>query len=225
LYVELTPRTDAATTAAQVVAYAYPEGENPVGAFEWWLSPCGGSDLVPAELKRVFDILSAVAGGVSSFVEPKNIKKHSGKKGDAANPTDRAKPKAGTGTGPNGTGKPGATRVRKCNVPPSKSSIILGGAKNTLRLQSCVAAHPPGSSSTSKEDYVIKSLTFGPQPTTIAKVCSKQNSQACFHYSTAIVDNPAWEVLKCPHGNVKNDKENRPHGKHVGAEGLAYPGL
>ncbi|CAI4211293.1 unnamed protein product [Parascedosporium putredinis] len=150
---------DAATTAAQLISYAYPPEQDPVGAFEWWLSPCGGSDFVPDEIKHVFDILSSVANGVSSFQIPKNIRKGSGKKGDAANPTDRSKPKAGTGSGPNGTGG---------------------------------------------------SVEFGPKPTTVTMECEERFSQACYHYSSAIEHNPAWEAIKCPHGKVKCPWENRP---------------
>lgn len=72
--------SDMATTAAQMAAYAYPEEEDPEGAFSWWLSPCGGTNLVPDDIKRAFDILSTVADGVSSFSKPKNIPKGSGRK-------------------------------------------------------------------------------------------------------------------------------------------------
>lgn len=192
-----------------MIAYAYPESEDPVGAYEWWLSPCGGSDLVPEDIKRVFEILSTVAEGASSFTTPKNIPRGSGRKGDAANPTDRSKPKAGTGSGPNGTGNTGVKKKRKCNVPPAKSSTIMGPAKNTLRLQSCVAA-AGGASTTTKKDLVITSLAFGAKPTTVSKVCSQQWSQACYHYSSAVANNPQWEVLQCVHGNVKNPATNRP---------------
>jgi hypothetical protein len=200
---------DAAATAAQLIAYTYPEGENPVGAFEWWLSPCGGSELVPKELKKAFDILSTIAGGISSYKEPKNIKKGSGKKGDAANPTDRSKPKAGTGSGPNGTGSGGITKRRRCRVNPGMSTRIMGAARNTLRLQSCVAA-AGGASTTAKDDMVITSLAFGAKPTVVERECSKQWGQACYHYSSAIVQNPGWDELKCPHGNVRNPSDNRP---------------
>ncbi|KAH8901476.1 class V chitinase Chi100 [Thozetella sp. PMI_491] len=200
---------DAVTTAAQLVSYAYPPGEDPQGAFEWWLSPCGGSDLVPDDIKNVFGILSTVADGVSSFKEPKNIKKGSGKKGDSANPKDRSKPKAGTGSGPNGTGSGGVTKKRKCNVSPAKSTTILGRAKNTLRVQSCVGP-PGGVSTTQKDEMVITSLAFGAQPTVVEKTCSQKWSQACYHYSSAIAQNSQWDTLKCVHGNVKNPEDKRP---------------
>ncbi|KAL2134930.1 hypothetical protein VTI74DRAFT_10423 [Chaetomium olivicolor] len=90
------------TTAAQMLSYAYPPDQDPIGAFEWWLSPCGGTDLVPDEVKRVFEVLSTVVDGVSSFKKPPNIPRGSGRKGDDANPTNRSKPKAGNGSGPNG---------------------------------------------------------------------------------------------------------------------------
>jgi hypothetical protein len=43
-----------ATTAAQMASYFYPEDEAPDDAFSWWLSPCGGSELVPDEIKKAF---------------------------------------------------------------------------------------------------------------------------------------------------------------------------
>jgi hypothetical protein len=71
-----------AATAAQMAAYLYPDEEDPEGAFSWWLQPCGGTDLVPEDFKKLFDTLSTLADGVSSFKTPKNLKKGSGKKGD-----------------------------------------------------------------------------------------------------------------------------------------------
>ncbi|KAL2130078.1 hypothetical protein VTI74DRAFT_6916 [Chaetomium olivicolor] len=192
---------DAVATAAQLVSYAYPPDQGPIGGFSWWLSPCGGDNLVPDEIKQVFETLSSIADGVSSFKLPKNIRKGSGKKGDPANPTDRSKPKAGTGTGPNGTGSGAVKKKKKCRVPPKQSSIILGAAKNTLRLQSCVT-DANGDASTTKDDHVVTSLTFGPTPTTIEKVCSKAWTQACYHYSSTIAQNNAWDTLKCVHGSV-----------------------
>lgn len=37
-------------TAAQMASYIYSEDQDPAGAFEWWLNPCGGTDLVPEEI-------------------------------------------------------------------------------------------------------------------------------------------------------------------------------
>ena len=96
-----------------------------------------------------------------------------------------------------------------CKVPASQSTTIMGPAKNTVRLQSCVAA-AGDSSTTTKSDYVITSLQFGATPTTVAKPCERKHSQACFHYSSAIARNPQWEVLPCVHGHVKNPENNRP---------------
>ncbi|KAJ2991695.1 hypothetical protein NUW58_g2206 [Xylaria curta] len=111
----LDARLYAAMTAAQIAAYAYPPEEYPEDAFSWWLSPCGGADLVPDDIKKAFDILSNVADGVSSFKPPKNIRKGSGKKGDAANPVNLSKPKARTGKGSNSTGSSSSsTKKKKC---------------------------------------------------------------------------------------------------------------
>jgi hypothetical protein len=86
-----------AIDAAKTIGYFYPEAEDPVGAFDFWLSPCGGSDLVPEELKAGYDILSSVAEGVTGWRTPPKLTKGGGKKGDAGNP-DRGKPLEGTNT-------------------------------------------------------------------------------------------------------------------------------
>lgn len=179
------------TTAAQMASYLYPEEEDPEGgAFSWWLTPCGGTDLVPDDNKQLLSLLSSVADGISSFKKPKNIGKGSGRKGDDANPTDRAKPKPGTGSGASGTGK----GKKKCKIPKGKDTYRLGPAKNTLRKQSCVAAE------TKKDDLIIMSVTYRAQATIVTKTCSQSWSQACFHYSSAIYKNSSWETLTCPQG-------------------------
>ncbi|PVH83223.1 carbohydrate-binding module family 24 protein [Cadophora sp. DSE1049] len=180
---------DMATTAAQMAAYLYPEEEDPEGAFSWWLSPCGGTDLVPEDIKKVFGILSQVAGGVSSFKTPKKLKKGSGKKGDDGNPKDRSKPR---GTSGSGGVKPG--QKRKCRIPASRQTMRLGAAKNTMRKQSCVA------DKTKKSEMIITSIAYAANaaPTKVTKNCDKAWSQACFHYSSVIKANPQWAVLTCP---------------------------
>jgi hypothetical protein len=176
-----------ATTAAQMAAYLYPEEEDPEGAFSWWLSPCGGTDLVPEDIKKAFGILSQVAGGVSSFKTPKNLKKGSGKKGDNGNPkpADRGSPRPGGGR---------VTKSKpKCRVSPARSTLRLGVAKNTIRLQSCVK------DKTQTNEMVITSLSYATnaQPIQVKKECKKDHSQACFHYSSAIRLNPQWATLTC----------------------------
>ncbi|KAK4072464.1 CAZyme family GH18 and CBM24 [Trichoderma harzianum] len=180
---------DMALTATEMVNYIYPEGEDPGGAFEWWLSPCGGSGLVPDDIKNIFDTLSQVAGGVSSFKPPKNIPKGSGKKGDDGNPTDRGKPRPNTG----GSGK-GTPAKKQCKVPPSKQTQRLGQGKNTLRIQSCVG------DKTKTTEIVVTSLDYAAnaKPTQVAKACDAAWSQACYHYSSAIRVNPQWATLTCP---------------------------
>lgn len=113
-------------------------------------------------------MLSTVADGVSSFKKPKNLIKGSGKKGDAANSAGRAKPKASTGSG---TGSSGVTSKNK--VPLKQSNKIVGGAKNTLRMQRCEAAPGWGSTITQKI-CVIKSVEIGAKPTTLSNICSEQ---------------------------------------------------
>ncbi|EZF93084.1 hypothetical protein H113_06103 [Trichophyton rubrum MR1459] len=105
---------DAVMTAAQLASYVYSETEDPAGAFEWWLSPCGGSDLVPDDLKKAFDILSGVAEGISSFRKPKNIGRGSGKKGDEGNPRTPTQPRPKAPTKP----KPTGPKKKRCYIPP-----------------------------------------------------------------------------------------------------------
>ncbi|KAK4208461.1 hypothetical protein QBC37DRAFT_405251 [Rhypophila decipiens] len=83
-------KADMALTAAKMVNYVYNKDQDPGGAFEWWLSPCSGSDLVPDEIKKAFDILSQVGGGISSFKKPSNIPKES-PPGDATKRLGEAK--------------------------------------------------------------------------------------------------------------------------------------
>jgi hypothetical protein len=159
-----------------MAAYFYPEEEDPEGAFSWWLSPCGGTTLVPDETKKIFGVLSTITDDVSSFKKPKNIPKGSGKKGDDANPTDRSKPKAGTGKGHNGTGSSssGVKKNKKCNVPLAKSVLRLGPAYNTLREQSCVADPAnPSVKTTTKSEMIVTSISWAatPVPTQVRATC------------------------------------------------------
>ncbi|KAK8080351.1 hypothetical protein PG997_008169 [Apiospora hydei] len=188
---------DMVTVAAQVASYAYPEEEKPEDAFSWWLSPCGGTDLVPVEIKKVFDTLSSVADGVSSFKQPK-FKCGSGKKGEDANPTDRSKPKAGTGGGANGKGKGsgnGVTKKRKCKIPRGKEQYVLGQVKNTVREQYCDT-----NQQTKKTDYIIGSINYGQATYGVERTCSRKWPQPCYHYSSVLDVHPQWKTLTCPPG-------------------------
>ncbi|KAK4210089.1 hypothetical protein QBC37DRAFT_449118, partial [Rhypophila decipiens] len=59
-------------------------------------------------------------------------------------------------------------------------------------------------------DHVITSLAFGAKPTTVEATCKKEWGQACYHYSSAIAQNPAWGTLKCAHGSISNKEIGRP---------------
>jgi hypothetical protein len=120
-----------AATAAQMAAYLYPDEEDPEGAFSWWLSPCGGTQLVPDEIKKIFGILSTVADGVTSFSKPKNIRRGSGKKGDEGNPheSDRSKP--------SGSNNPPKKTTTKCKIPAKDVSKVLNG--NVWQKAECKA--------------------------------------------------------------------------------------
>lgn len=70
--------------------------KNPVDAFDFWLSPCGGSELVPDDIKNVFDTANGIADGIVGWTAPKNLKRGSGQKGDSGNP-DRDRSPGGNG--------------------------------------------------------------------------------------------------------------------------------
>jgi hypothetical protein len=179
------------TTAAEMASYIYPEEQDPEGAFSWWLSPCGGTDLVPDEVKRVFGILSQVADGVSSFRPPRNIPKGSGRKGDDGNPTDRSKPRPGGGARPSTT-RPSATS-KPCRVPPSKQTQRLGAAKNILRIMEC------SRDVTVTAEMTITSIFYAAnaKPTQVQKQCKAAHTQACHHYSSVLRAHPEWRTLTC----------------------------
>ncbi|RSL46764.1 hypothetical protein CEP54_013694 [Fusarium duplospermum] len=121
----LTAGVDMALTAVELTNYVYSKEEDPLGAFEWWLSPCGGSHLVPGEIKQAFDILSFAPRDKSSYKEPTKIKKHSGKKGDEGNPLSQP----GKSTGVNSSKpKPSDTRTTKCSIKPEDQTKTVGVA-------------------------------------------------------------------------------------------------
>ncbi|RTE68540.1 hypothetical protein BHE90_017083, partial [Fusarium euwallaceae] len=200
----LTAGVDMALTAAELTNYVYSKGEDPVGAFSWWLSPCGGTDLVPDEIKQVFDILSNAPTGKSSYKQPKKIKKHSGKKGDEGNP--RSQPGTGTGTTP----KPNKPKPnpkppkKKCNVPPKQQTKVLGH-KNILQLQSC-----DSNDDRVTEQYFFTTMTYHPNAAIheVKPTCSSKWGQACYHYSSAIRENSQWSTLTCPQAAAT---KARPH--------------
>jgi hypothetical protein len=177
--------TDMLTTAAQMASYIYPEEQDPEGAFSWWLSPCGGTDLVPDEVKKVFGILNQVADGISSFRTPKNIPKGSGRKGNDGNPTDRSKPRPG-GTRPTAT-------TKGCRVPPSKQTQRLMEAKNVVRILEC------SRDKTITAEMTITSIYYAAnaKPTQVAKQCKAANTQACHHYSSVLRAHADWRTLTC----------------------------
>lgn len=194
---------DMLATASMIASYVYPEDQDPVGAFEWWLSPCGGTDLVPDDIKRVFDILSAIGDAGTSYRPPKNIPKGSGRKGDAGNPTDRSKPRpigngngSGTGTGNN----------NKCKI---RANQVSKRRNNAIVKKRCDA-----NDVTQTEMLVITSVIYAAnaQPTQIGGRCSKKWSQACYHYSSAIQHNPAWATLTCVQDAATTSKKREKKG-------------
>lgn len=176
-------------------SYVYDAKEKPEEAFSWWLSPCGGDDLVPEDLKKVFDILNTVADGASSFEKPTKIGKGSGRKGDASNPKDRSKPRPGSGvnSGNPGKGGNGPKKQPNCVIRPGNEWSRDGPAFNTLQSRSC-----DRQDRTTTDEWVVTSITYGPTPTAIAVHCSEKWTQACYHYSSAIRVNPQWATLTCP---------------------------
>lgn len=185
----ITAGLDMALTAAELVNWYYHESEDPAGAFDWWLWPCGGDDLVPDEIKQAFDILGEVPPGRSSFKTPTNLRKGNGRRGDGGNPTSR-----GVKPPRPGSGRPSGSRPNtKCRIPAGRETQRVGGPKNTLRVQHCQG------DITIQRDFVATSgrLTAS-TPVTVTASCQGRNSQACQHYSSVISRNPSWATLTCP---------------------------
>lgn len=176
-------RTDATLTMAQLINYVYPNSEFPEEAFTWWLSPCGNTNMVPDEIKRAFDILSQVTHP-GSFKAPSRIGKGSGRRGDAGNPTDRSAPRREDNN---------ANGAQTCKVPAGLSTFSYTNGR-TLRLQKCSGV------TTHQTLYVPTTAAYSPGATAlpVGKECSNKWSQACYHYSSAISNNPAWATLACP---------------------------
>lgn len=178
---------DMATTAAQMAAYLYPDGEKPEDAFSWWLSPCGGTELVPDEIKKIFDILSMVTDGVSSFKRPRNLKKGSGKKGDNGNPHDQSTPRS---TRPNNN-----NNRSRCRIPKNREERRMGEGKNTIRRLSC----DRNDKTQTNDEILVKAIyAANAKPTQIQRECPDKAKQACYHYESAIRQNPKWSTLTCP---------------------------
>ncbi|KAJ4248144.1 hypothetical protein NW762_012914 [Fusarium torreyae] len=145
---------DMALTAAETVNYIDPEVENPEGAWQWWLSPCGRSDLVPDEFKQ--------------FAPRPNNGGHNSKRAGENGGKAPAKPPAGNSNDNGG-------KKTKCNVPARMSSRHLGRAKDTLRLLSC-----DKDDQTQISDMVVTIMTYEPNatPTIWTTPCDPENSQA-----------------------------------------------
>lgn len=211
-----------AVTAAQMAKYVYPDDQDPQGAFDWWMSPCGDTSLVPQEAIDFFNAIDTAVDYGTSFdknIGSLGLKKGSGRKGDRGNPKDRTNPRtpnpkashggdvcrrdispraagcAGPKPGSGGTsGGNGVQKKKRCSILPGQSVKRLGGGFNTFMKQTCV------DNETRKTELVVTSLQRNPDatPTHIRRTCPFSYSQACFHYSSVIRNNPAWATLTCP---------------------------
>lgn len=187
------------TSAVKLINHVYGDEDDRQASWEWWLSPCGGTDLVPDELKKAFEIIEQ-ATDLASFKIPKGIGKNSGKKGDKTNPgrgkprVPHPPPKNNNNNNGNNNNNNNGNNKKKCN-PGDEKLERLGAGKNTLRVRSCDKQHK-----TETVDYVVSTLTYGPRPTalSIKKECPLAAGQACFHYSSAIRNNGQWATLTCP---------------------------
>lgn len=180
-----------ASYAADMASYLYSKDEDPAGAFSWWLSPCGGeSDLVPDEIRQIFDILSLSPGRSKNWKTPKSLKRGSGRKGDQGNPRAPQVTRA--------TRTRTATRTNQrtgCTIPPALSTTRVGIPKRTVRVITC-----DNQGATVTENYLITSLEYAAtaRPTTYTRTCRAGYGQACYHYSSAISVSPQWSALTCP---------------------------
>ncbi|RTE82495.1 hypothetical protein BHE90_003016 [Fusarium euwallaceae] len=180
---------DMALIAVELTNYVYSKEEDPLGAFEWWLSPCGGSHLVPGEIKQAFDILSFAPRDKSSYKEPTKIKKHSGKKGDEGNP--RPRPRESKDVSPSNT-KPSNTRTKSCSIKPEDETKTVGIAQNTLELRSCNKG-----GETVTEYSVVSTMTHEPLASRpqVKVNCSAVWNQSCHNYSAVIRESSRWSTF------------------------------
>ncbi|GIZ37972.1 hypothetical protein CKM354_000139900 [Cercospora kikuchii] len=221
---------DALLTATQMINHVYPKDQYPGEAFDWWLSPCGGDDLIPEDLRSAFDIMSLVSGG-SSFRAPKNIPRGSGRKGDTGNPKDQSTPRPPTTT----TSEPANTASADCHVAGTTSACLPTATPNAY-----VSCQNPGVIKTWQKmseyqnvvrrstcganrrwtinDYSVTSLEYpvNGMPVTKTGTCSLDSREwpACRHYSSAIRVRPQYATITCIEEQAKVSPANsirRPH--------------
>ncbi|KAF7537072.1 hypothetical protein G7054_g4064 [Neopestalotiopsis clavispora] len=175
----LTAGVEMLLDAAKLSAYVYSADQDPAGAFDYWLSPCGNTDLVPDDIKSVFDLLSSAADGVGNWKKPSGISKGSGKKGDDGNPSDRAPQITKTATAP------------RCKTTAWHRT---GAVSNTLRSVGCLRDKK------TTTDRIVTTAVYAatPTPVVVDKTCLAKWGQACYHYSSAVRVNPQWATLTCP---------------------------
>lgn len=173
---------DMATTAAQLASYLYSAEDKPDEAFSWSLSPCGSTELVPDEIKKIFDILNPVTDGVSSFNTPKKLRKGSGKKGDDGNPHDQPTPRS-TKRGSNG--KP------KCSIPTNKQDAK--SARGKIQFVNSPATKMARLKRSTKSSSLPSSAAI--PPTSLSKPLALQPLGR--YYQSVIKANPKFATLTC----------------------------
>lgn len=176
----------AIVNAATIADYTYDADNDPQGAFDFMLSPCGSTNLVPEDIKMGFDIAIGAAGGRIRGIDvakPKpKWKKGSGKKGDDGNPKKREKPTKTTSSQPQ--------KTEECKLGKRAGGVQRKG--NAFTSEEC------NKGKTTTTIYTVTSLEYGPTTTVVTATCKDEWSQACHHYSSAIKVNAAWKTLTCP---------------------------
>ncbi|KAK8098681.1 uncharacterized protein PG998_011922 [Apiospora kogelbergensis] len=169
--------------AAKLAKNVYDTSQAPDEAFGNWLDPCGSTDLVPDNIKDVFDTLNMVADAATGFKVPSKIGKGSGRKGDEGNPR---RPKA--------TKTKDQTSTRR----PQETACKLKGTEIN-RQGSIVTGRECHKGATTTHAYTITSVSYAAaaKPTVVAATCRDEWSQACHHYSSAISVHPEWATLTC----------------------------
>ncbi|KAJ3496240.1 hypothetical protein NLG97_g2808 [Lecanicillium saksenae] len=225
---------DAAAAAAQTYNYLYPDSEDPSGAFDWWLSPCGDTSLVPDDLKKIFGIINEATDPLGSWRKPK-AKKGSGKKGDGLNPNDRTRGPKSDKPGPNSRnggsckrgepsnggqysdGKQGQElAVRAPNCPPKQpnkthrhTKCKRPGVTKYTSMKNGVTARAvvcDKNDETTYYEYVVTTVTWqaNPSPKAHRATCPGVATQACMHYSSVIRNVPAFATITCPAAAATN---------------------
>lgn len=145
--------------------------------------------------------------GITGYAPGVSFPRGSGRKGDQGNPleSDRGakRPQKQPPAGPSNR------RSDPCNGPRQRPwvdrTVRMGrsGGDNTVRVKNC------RNNVVKTTDYIVTSVIYpaNPAATTVPVIdCPAAAGQACYHYSSAIAQRPAWDRITCPQDAATTSK-------------------